>query len=35
VRISTPVVGSEDEAYRHAVEFLQVAWEPLLHHVPR
>ncbi len=34
VRISTPVVGSEEEAYRHAVEFLRVAWEPLLLHLP-
>ena len=34
VRISTPVVGSEEEAYRHAVEFLRVAWQPLLLHLP-
>jgi EpsI family protein len=34
VRISTPVVGSEDEAYRHALKFLQAAWEPLGSHLP-
>jgi EpsI family protein len=34
VRISTPVVGSEEEAYRHALDFLRVAWAPLLRHLP-
>ena len=34
VRISTPVVGSEEEAYRHALDFLRVSWEPLLRHLP-
>jgi exosortase D (VPLPA-CTERM-specific) len=34
VRISTPVVGSEDEAYRHAIDFLRVSWKPLLRHLP-
>ncbi len=34
VRISTPVVGSEEEACRHAVDFLRAAWEPLLQHLP-
>jgi exosortase D (VPLPA-CTERM-specific) len=34
VRVSTTVVGSEEEAYRHALELLRVAWEPLLLHLP-
>ena len=34
VRISTPVVGSEDDAYRHAVAFVEAAWEPLTRHLP-
>ena len=34
VRISTPIVGSEEEAYSHAVEFLRVSWGPLLLHLP-
>jgi EpsI family protein len=34
VRISTQVVGSEDEAYRHALAFLRVAWKPLGEHLP-
>jgi EpsI family protein len=34
VRITTPVVGSEEEAYRHALDFLRVSWEPLLRHLP-
>ena len=34
VRISTPVVGSEEEAYRHALAFLQAAWKPLVEHLP-
>jgi EpsI family protein len=34
VRISTPVVGSEDDAYRHAVDFLRASWDPLLRHLP-
>jgi EpsI family protein len=34
VRISTLVVGSEEDAYRHALEFLQAAWKPLNGHLP-
>ena len=34
VRISTPVVGTEEEAYGHALEFLRVSWPPLLLHLP-
>jgi exosortase D (VPLPA-CTERM-specific) len=34
VRISTPVVGSEEEAHRHALEFLRASWEPLRRHLP-
>jgi EpsI family protein len=34
VRISTPIVGSEEDAYRHAVPFLQAAWKPLTEHLP-
>jgi exosortase D (VPLPA-CTERM-specific) len=34
VRISTPVVGSEEEAYKHALAFLQASWKPLSLHLP-
>jgi exosortase D (VPLPA-CTERM-specific) len=34
VRISTPIVGSEEEAYRHALAFLQASWAPLREHLP-
>lgn len=34
VRISTPIVGSEEDAYRHALAFLQAAWPPLHEHLP-
>ena len=34
VRISTPIVGSEEDAYRHVLEFLQAAWKPLNEHLP-
>lgn len=34
VRVSTPVVGSEDDAYRHALAFLRAAWPPLREHLP-
>jgi EpsI family protein len=34
VRISTPIVGGEAEAYRHALAFLQAAWTPLREHLP-
>jgi EpsI family protein len=34
VRISTPVAGSEEEAFRHALDFLRASWEPLLRHLP-
>jgi exosortase D (VPLPA-CTERM-specific) len=34
VRISTPIVGSEEDAYRHALDFLKVAWRPLTEHLP-
>jgi EpsI family protein len=34
VRISTPVLGSEEEAFRHAVAFVEASWEPLSGHLP-
>ena len=34
VRISTPIVGSEEDAYRHALAFLQAVWPPLHEHLP-
>lgn len=34
VRISTPIVGSPDEAYAHALAFLRASWEPLTRHLP-
>jgi EpsI family protein len=34
IRISTPVVGSEDDAYRHAAAFLRLVWPPLREHLP-
>jgi EpsI family protein len=34
VRISTPVVGAEDDAYQHAVAFLRLAWPRLQEHLP-
>jgi EpsI family protein len=34
VRVSTPIVGSEDEAFRHAVAFVQELFPPLGAHLP-
>lgn len=34
VRITTPVVGGEEDAYQHALGFLRAAWEPLHPHLP-
>ena len=34
VRISTPVVTDGQEAFRHAVAFLEASWEPLTGHLP-
>jgi EpsI family protein len=34
VRISTPIVGTEDEAFRHATAFVQEAFVPLTAHLP-
>ena len=34
VRISTPIVGSEEDAYRQTVAFVQEAWRPLAEHLP-
>jgi EpsI family protein len=34
VRISTPIVGSEEDAYRHLVAFVQVAAPPLVEYLP-
>jgi EpsI family protein len=34
VRISTPIVGSEDDAFRHATAFVQEAFVPLSAHLP-
>jgi len=34
VRISTPIVGSEDEAFRHATAFVQEVFVPLSAHLP-
>lgn len=34
VRISTPIVGSEDEAFQHAIAFVQEAYPLLAEHLP-
>ena len=34
VRISTPIVGTEEEAFRHATAFVQEAFIPLSAHLP-
>jgi len=34
VRISTPVIGTDEDAYRHALSFLRAAWKPLTEHLP-
>jgi EpsI family protein len=34
VRISTPVFGDEEEAFRHAVAFVEASWGPLSGHLP-
>jgi hypothetical protein len=34
VRISTPVVGSEDDAFRHAVAFVEQLFPALAEHLP-
>lgn len=34
VRVSVPIVGSEDEAFRHAAEFVRVATPALAPHLP-
>ena len=34
VRISTPIVGTEEEAFRHATTFVQEAFVPLSAHLP-
>jgi EpsI family protein len=34
VRISTPIVGSEEDAFRHAVAFVHEAFPPLAEHLP-
>jgi EpsI family protein len=34
VRISTPVIGSEDEAFRHAVDFVEQLFPSLATHLP-
>lgn len=34
VRVSTPVVGSEEDAFRHAVGFVQQAFPALAEHLP-
>jgi len=34
VRVSTPVVAEEEEAYRHALAFVRVSWGPLARHLP-
>ena len=34
VRVSTPIVGSEEEAFRHAVAFVQEAFPALGEHLP-
>jgi len=34
VRISTPIVGTEEEAFRHATAFVQEAFVPLSAHLP-
>ena len=34
VRISTPIVGTEQEAFRHATAFVQEAFVPLSAHLP-
>jgi EpsI family protein len=34
VRVSTPIVGSEDEAFRHAAAFVEATFLPLSEHLP-
>jgi len=34
VRVTTPIVDSEEKAYRRAVDFVRAAWEPLTRHLP-
>jgi hypothetical protein len=34
VRVSTPVVGSEEEAFQHAAGFVRYAFPPLAAHLP-
>ena len=34
VRITTPIVGGEEDAYQHALAFLRTAWQPLRPHLP-
>jgi EpsI family protein len=34
VRVSTPIVGSEEEAFRHALAFVQASWAPIRAHLP-
>jgi len=34
VRVSTPIVGSEEEAFQHAVAFVREAFPPLDEHLP-
>jgi EpsI family protein len=34
VRVSTPVVDGEEEAYRHAVAFVRASWPPITRHLP-
>jgi EpsI family protein len=34
VRVSTPIVGSEEDAYRHALAFVRASWEPITRHLP-
>jgi EpsI family protein len=34
VRVSTPIVGSEEDAYRHALAFVKASWEALAQHLP-
>lgn len=34
VRVSTPIVASEEEAFRHAVAFVRASWENVARHLP-
>lgn len=34
MRVSTPIVGTEEEAYNHAVEFVREAFPALGEHLP-